>query len=312
MRIIKAVLLFVVVCVLAGVGFLYLAPEKATSLALDIERKRSGLERKEIKLSDDLNYVYLEGGKGEPLILLHGFGANKDNFTRVARYLTPRYRVIIPDHIGFGESSHPQDADYGALTQAVRIRTLAQALDIDKAHIGGSSMGGHIAMMYAFVYPNETQSLWLLNPGGIWSAPPSELRDVMAQTSKNPLMARNEDEFAEIFAFVMADPPFIPRPILNVMAQERISNYDLEQRIFKTLTSDSAEKYITGLQTPTLIVFGDQDRAINPATADILHKLMPNSEVIIMKDLGHLPMIEQPRLASADYLKFREALDKEK
>ncbi|MDI6742929.1 MAG: alpha/beta hydrolase [Smithella sp.] len=311
MRIIKAVLLFVIVCVLAGVGFLYLAPQKATSLALDIERKRSGLERKEIKLSDDLNYVYLEGGKGEPLILLHGFGANKDNFTRVARYLTPHYRVIIPDHIGFGESSHPQDADYGALTQAVRIRTLAQALDIDKAHIGGSSMGGHIAMMYAFVYPNETQSLWLLNPGGIWSAPPSELRDVMAKTNKNPLMAKNEDEFAEIFAFVMADPPFIPRPILNVMAQERINNYELEQRIFKTLTSDSAEKYITGLQTPVLIVFGDQDRAINPATADILHNLMPNSEVIIMKGLGHLPMIEQPRLASADYLKFREALDKE-
>jgi pimeloyl-ACP methyl ester carboxylesterase len=311
MRIIKAVLLFVIVCVLAGVGFLYLAPEKATSLALDIERKRSGLERKEIKLSDDLNYVYLEGGKGEPLILLHGFGANKDNFTRVARYLTPRYRVIIPDHIGFGESSHPQDADYGALSQAVRIRTLAQALDIDKAHIGGSSMGGHIAMMYAFVYPNETQSLWLLNPGGIWSAPPSELRDVTAKTNKNPLMAKNEDEFAEIFAFVMADPPFIPRPILNVMAQERISNYELEQRIFKTLTSDSAEQYITGLQTPVLIVFGDQDRAINPATADILHNLMPKSEVIIMKGLGHLPMIEQPRLASADYLKFREALDKE-
>lgn len=312
MRIIKAVLLFVIVCVLAGVGFIYLAPEKATSLALDIERKRSGLERKEIKLSDDLTYVYLEGGKGEPLILLHGFGANKDNFTRVARYLTPRYRVIIPDHIGFGESSHPQDADYGALTQAVRIRTLAQALDIDKAHIGGSSMGGHIAMMYAFVYPHETQSLWLLNPGGIWSAPPSELHDVMAKTDNNPLMAKNEDEFAEIFAFVMADPPFIPRPILNVMAQERISNYELEQRIFKTLTSDSAEKYVTGLQTPALIVFGDQDRAINPATADILHTLMPNSEVMIMKGLGHLPMIEQPRLASADYLKFREGLDKKK
>ncbi|GAB6269233.1 MAG: alpha/beta hydrolase [Smithella sp.] len=44
-----------------------------------------------------------------------------------------------------------------------------------------------------------------------------------------------------------------------------------------------------------MIVFGDKDRAINPATADILHKLIPRSEVIIMKGLGHLPMIEQPR-----------------
>ena len=136
-------------------------------------------------------------------------------------------------------------------------------------------MGGYISMMYAFIYPDEVKSLWLLDPGGIWSAPPSELHEIITKTGKNPLMAKNEDEFARIFAFVMSDPPFIPRPILNVMAQERIRNYELEKRIFKELTADSAENYVKGLKTPTLIVFGDKDRAINPATADILHKLMP-------------------------------------
>jgi pimeloyl-ACP methyl ester carboxylesterase len=309
MRIVKAILVLIIICILAGIGFVYLEPEKATSLTLDLERKRSGLERKEITIPGNLRYVYLEGGKGEPLILLHGFGANKDNFTRVARFLTPHYRVIIPDHIGFGESDHPQDADYGALSQAVRIRTLVQALGINKVHLGGSSMGGYIAMMYAFLYQDEVKTLWLLDPGGIWSAPPSELREMMAKTGKNPLVAKSEDEFAGIFAFVMADPPFIPRPILNVMAQERIRNYDLEKRIFTQLSSDSAEKYVTGLKTPTLIVFGDKDRAINPATADILHKLMPNSEVLIMKGLGHLPMIEQPRWSAEEYLKFHKTLD---
>jgi len=152
--------------------------------------------------------------------------------------------------------------------------------------------------------------LWLIDPGGIWSAPPSEFREIIAKTGENPLMAKNEDEFAKIFAFVMADPPFIPRPILNVMAQERIRNYELEKRIIKELTADSAENYVKGLNTPTLIVFGDKDRAINPATADILHKLMPRSEVIIMKGLGHLPMIEQPGLSAKDYLKFLEKLYK--
>ncbi|PKN52772.1 MAG: alpha/beta hydrolase [Deltaproteobacteria bacterium HGW-Deltaproteobacteria-13] len=312
MRIVKAVLALIIFCILAGIGFVYLAPETTTKLAIDAERWRSGLTRKEINLPNGLHYVYLEGGKGEPLILLHGFGANKDNFTRVAKFLTPHYRVIIPDHIGFGESGHPQDADYGAISQAVRIRTLAQALGIRKVHLGGSSMGGHIAMMYAFLYPDETGSLWLLDPGGIWNAPASQLRDIIVKTGENPLMARNEDEFARIFAFVMSDPPFIPRPILDVMAQERIRNYDLEKRIFKDLTAESAEKYITGLKTPTLIVFGDKDRAINPATAGILHQLMPNSEVIMMKGLGHLPMLEAPRQSAEDYLKFRESLDKGK
>ena len=310
MRIVKVILSFIIICILTGVGFVYLAPEKATKLALDMERKRSGLERKEINLPGGLHYVYLEGGKGEPLMLLHGFGANKDNFTRIARFLTPHYRVIIPDHIGFGESGHPQDADYKASAQAARIRTLAQALGITKVHMGGSSMGGHISMMYAAFYPDEVKSLWLIDPGGIWSASPSELRDIIVKTGKNPLLAKSEDEFAGIFAFVMSDPPFIPRPILNVMAQERIYNYELEKRIFKDLIAESAEKHVTNIKNPTLIVFGDKDRAINPATADILHKLMPRSEVIIMKGLGHLPMIEQPRQSADDYLKFRAGLDK--
>jgi pimeloyl-ACP methyl ester carboxylesterase len=306
------VLGLIIICILAGIGFLYLAPEKTTKLAIDIERKRSGLERKEINLPGKLHYVYLEGGKGEPLILLHGFGADKDNFTRVARFLTPHYRVIIPDHLGFGESGHPQDADYRAGAQAARIRTLAQALGITKLHLGGSSMGGHISMMYAALFPDEVKSLWLLDPGGVWSAPPSELGKVITTTGENPLMARSEDEFAKIFAFVMADPPFIPRPMLNVMARERIRNYELEKRIFKELTADSAEKYVTGLKTPTLIVFGDKDRAINPATAEVLHKLMPRSEVIIMPGVGHLPMLEQPRKSAEDYLKFRAVLDQAK
>lgn len=312
MRIIKMVLGLIIICILAGIGFLYLAPEKATKLAIDLERKRSGLTRKEITLPGELHYVYLEGGQGEPLVLLHGFGANKDTFIRVARFLTPHYRVIIPDHIGFGESSHPQNANYSAGAQAVRIRTLAQALGITKLHLGGNSMGGQISMMYAALYPDEVESLWLLDPGGIWSAPSSGLREIIVKTGENPLLARSEDEFAKIFAFVMADPPFIPRPILNVIAQERIHNYELEKRIFKEITADPAEKYVTGLKTPTLIVFGDKDRVINPATAEVLHRLMPRSEVIIMSGVGHLPMLEQPRKAAGDYLKFRAALDQAK
>jgi pimeloyl-ACP methyl ester carboxylesterase len=312
MRIIKVILALIIICILAGIGFLYLAPEKATKLAIDLERKRSGLTLKEINLPGELHYVYLEGGQGEPLVLLHGFGGDKDNFTRVARFLTPHYRVIIPDHIGFGESSHPQDADYSAGVQAARIRTLAKALGITKLHIGGNSMGGHISMMYAALFPDEVNSLWLLDPGGVWSAPSSGLREIIIKTGENPLLARSEDEFAKIFAFVMADPPFIPRPMLNIMARERIRNYELEKRIFKEITADSAEKYVTGLKTPTLIVFGDKDRVINPATAEVLHKLMPRSEVIIMKGLGHLPMIEQPRKSAEDYLKFRAVLDQAK
>jgi pimeloyl-ACP methyl ester carboxylesterase len=78
------------------------------------------------------------------------------------------------------------------------------------------------------------------------------------------------------------------------------------------LTADLAEKYVAGLKTPTLIAFGNKDRVINPDTAEVLHKLMPRSEIIIMPDVGHLPMLEQPRKSAEDYLKFRAVLDQAK
>ena len=86
--------------------------------AYSMERSRAGLQRKEIVLGDGTRMVYLEGGSGAPLLLVHGFGADKDNFTRVARWLTPHYRVIVPDLVGFGESTHLPDADYHYAAQA--------------------------------------------------------------------------------------------------------------------------------------------------------------------------------------------------
>lgn len=296
------VIALVIVSLLA---FVHLAPVQATNMALAAERNHSGLERKEITTPDGLHYAYLEGGQGAPLVLIHGFGANKDNFTRVARWLTPHYRVIIPDLIGFGESSHPEDADYSAKAQAVRLHGFVHALGIEKVDIGGNSMGGQIAMFWAVQFPAEVNSMWLIDAAGIWSAPKSELARLVLEQGRNPLVSKNEAEFDETYAFVMTDPPFIPHPMLNVLAQEPIKNYDLAQKIFKRIALESVESEITGAATPTLITWGDQDRAINVATADILHKLLPRSEVDIIHHAGHLPMVEQPHRCAEDYLRFR-------
>ncbi|HYD96280.1 MAG TPA: alpha/beta hydrolase [Noviherbaspirillum sp.] len=281
--------------------------KQVAALAIGAERRMADLVRKEIELPGGLRYAFLEGGQGEPLMLLHGFGGNKDNFTRTARYLTPHYRVIVPDHIGFGESARPRDADYTPLAQAERLHALAQALGIRTIHLGGNSMGGQIAMAYAARYPSEVASLWLLDPAGIWNAPKSELAHLILERGQNPLIARSEEEFAQTFAFVMQDPPFVPRPILNVLAQERIRNADLEERIFVKIATDSVEERIKGLAVPTLIVWGEQDRVIHVGTADVLHKLLPRSQVIVMPGVGHLPMIERPRQSAEDYLRFRAA-----
>lgn len=302
------VAVLVVLLVAGSVGFVYLAPERATRLFLDIERSRAGLERREIDLADGTHYAYLEGGQGEALMLLHGFGANKDSFARIARFLTPHNRVIVPDNLGFAESGHPPDADYSPNAQAERLHALVAALGIKELHLGGSSMGGQIAMSYAVLYPTEVKSLWLLDTAGIWSAPESEYRRLLRETGNNPLIVRNEEEFAQLFPWVMHQPPFIPRPIMNVIAQERIRNVDLEQKIFKQISTDSVEDRVRGLPTPTLIVWGELDRTLDVGSAEVLHKLMPNSQMIILPNIGHLPAIESPKRSAEDYLRFHGAL----
>lgn len=291
----------VVVLVVTVVGFVYLAPQTATKWAIESDRGRAGLVRKEVMLSDGRHYAYLEGGQGEPLVLLHGFGANKDTFNRAAAYLTPHYHVIVSDLLGFGESDHPQDADYAPPAQAERVHALVQKLGLKNFHLGGSSMGGHIALTYAARYPTEVQSLWLLDSGGIWTAP-------LAEPANSPIFVKSSDDLARALAFYMSEPPFIPGPMLKVLAQERIQHQDLERRILKQITGDSIEARVAGLATPTLIVWGAQDRALNVTTAEVLHKLLPHSQVILMPGIGHLPMLEKPQQAAEDYLRFRATL----
>jgi pimeloyl-ACP methyl ester carboxylesterase len=308
MRIVMKVLAVLALMILAAVGWLYIAPETALNLLVNMQRAHAGLDRKELQLADGLRYVYLEGGKGEPLLLLHGFGGNKDIFIRVAGDLTPHYRVIIPDHIGFGESAHPPDADYAPPAQAERLRRFVHDLGVTSLHLGGNSMGGHIALTYAALHPEEVKSLWLLDPSGVWSAPKGMAQRHIETTGQNPLLIETEDDMARLMQWVMGKPPFVPRPILNVLARQRIGNLALEERILRELTADSVEERVKGLATPALIVWGSEDRLLSVESAAILHRLLARSRVIVMPGTGHLPMFESPTQSARDYLAFQAAL----
>ena len=308
MIILNSVLVVIVIIVFLIITLVYLVPSAVTRFALNSERKRSSLVRKDVDLSNGLHYAYLEGGQGEPLLLLHGFGGNKDTFTRVARFLIKDYRVIIPDIIGFGESSHPSQADYSPSRQVEKLRTLLQVLGVQKIHLGGNSMGAQIAMVYSSLYPAEVKSLWLLSPAGVWSAPKTDILRSIIETGRNSLIARNTKEFKQVMAIGMKKPPYIPKPMLNVLAQERIQNAVLEEHIFQQLLECSVEKHLAGIETQTLIIIGDQDRVISVETIEILGNLLPNSKAIIMRDIGHVPMFEKPEECAKDYLCFMKSV----
>ena len=311
MKLVKAIAALVVVAVIGITGTVMVAPEGTAEFLVDVKRGLGDLEEKEITLPSGLTYVYLESENtdAETLVLLHGFGADKDNFTESAPYLKD-FHLIVPDHIGFGESSKPNPADYTPTAQAKRLHELFSELNLDrKIHMGGSSMGGHIAMTYAALYPAEVKSLWLLDPGGVWSAPKSEVMEIIEETGKNPLTAKTEDEFRDVFDIVMSEPPFVPGFVLDQMAKKRIDNFELEQDIFVQIKSDSVEERVTGLETPTLLVWGVEDRVLNVGATDVLEQLMQNVTTIKMEGIGHLPQLEAPKQTAEDLKAFIAGLE---
>lgn len=170
-------------------------------------------------------------------------------------------------------------------------------------------MGGHIALTYAALFPEEVKSLWLLDPTGVWSAPKSIMQKVLKTTGKNPLLIEKEEDFPGLLRMLMSNSPsYIPRAILSVLAEPHLKNGPLAERILMEIGTDSIEDRVTGLATPTLIVWGSEDQVAHVEGSKILNGLMPRSQVIVIPHTGHLPILENPLESAGDYLKFRASI----
>ncbi len=282
----------------------------AAGMAIAAERAISGLERKVLQI-DGFVVPYLQGGEGEPLVLIHGFGGSKDNFNRVARYLTDHYTVYAIDVPGFGASTRVLDADYVINTQIDRVHAIIEKLGLEKPHIGGNSMGGWISGAYAAKYPDSTASVWFLAPAGLLESRKSEVIQKFEQTGEIMLTASNQEEFEKIVDVVMYErPAFAPGFVVQAMAARAAEDQPLHKRIykdFKTVPSDLATTLAASNYTgPGLIVWGKEDRVLHVDGASELKNAVPRFDVILMDKVGHVPMMEKPEQVAMDYVKWRE------
>jgi pimeloyl-ACP methyl ester carboxylesterase len=302
---------YLALCVMAGVaGFIFLAPDKATNFALSLERKYAGLKLKRQAVAG-FTMPYLEGGKGETLILIHGFGGDKDNFTRMAGRLTGRFRVIIPDLPGFGDATRDHSAQYRMSDQVARLQAFCRGLGLNRVSLGGNSMGGFIAAQYASEFPEEVAALWLIAPAGVEAAYDNALFLRYQQTGKMPLLIREPGEGRALLAAAMSRPPFIPGFVLDTLSRRGARDYTLHSQIMTDLGERSPllETQFRSLATPTLIVWGDEDQILNPKAAEIFLRLFPNSKLVLMPGIGHVPMMEAPSQTARAFLDWhRHAL----
>lgn len=275
-------------------------------MLLDLERFTSGMKRRVIQVGDH-RVVYSEGGQGEPLVLLHGFGASADSWNRFAKPLTKRYRVIAPDQPGWGASTRIESASYGYPAQVDRLHQFLSALELERVHLVGHSMGGFISSAYAAQYPDRVITLGLIAPHGMVEPEPSELfRDVAK--GDNWLVARTPQEFDRLLNNVFARRPYAPKAVVRYLADHAIRNSAKSAKIFAEMQTNDPllVDRLANITAPTLIVWGDQDRVLHVSCAQLFRKGIKSSEVMIIPGSGHMPLVENAGACSKAWLAFAD------
>ncbi|MBL3555747.1 MULTISPECIES: alpha/beta fold hydrolase [Marinobacter] len=276
--------------------------------AIGWERSGAGLEMSRIQV-DDMTIAYLsneEPVEGETIVLVHGFGANKDNWTRLARELTDEFNVYAIDLPGHGDSSKALDLGYRFEDQVAHLSEILAALGIEQAHMMGNSMGGAITALYAATYPDQIQSAVLFDPAGIFEYD-SELVALVVE-GDNPLIPSKEGDFRRLVDFALEKKPFVPWPIYDVMEEKAIANREINQVIFAAIRDTGYEpdfrNAITRIDAPVLVIWGKEDRVINYRNADVFIEQIPDARKVLLEGVGHAPMVEVPEESAQLFREF--------
>ena len=246
---------------------------------------------------------YYKGGQGPVLVLLHGFGDSKISFLQTARYLTSQYTVILPAVPGFGETERDPALKYGAHDQARRLlRFLNQidALSDGPILLGGNSMGGHISAAFALAYPEHVRRLILLDPAGLQI-------DGTGTYAPDQSPLKTDADFEAQLDRTFVEKPYVPGPVRKALIARAADDFDWLNRVRADLRADSDYRLndrIQKLNIPTLIVWGDHDQIISPAHAEYWHAHVPDSKLVILKDMGHAPQYERPEETARVILEF--------
>ncbi|UXH76685.1 alpha/beta fold hydrolase [Roseateles amylovorans] len=273
----------------------------------------------ELKLPDGrLQLVHLrdEGPKTDtvPLVLLHGTAASLHTWEGWVKTLGASRRVITLDLPGFGLTGPAVTGDYSDDRYLEFLHTLLAHLGLRQVVLGGNSMGGSFAWQYAARYPDQVRALILVDADGLDLPHPAVPAGVRFPGWR----------LVQSLAGVFLPRPLVDRGVRAVYGDPSKVSAALVDRYFElTLREGNREALaqrlsqrvpglhvdqLPGIQAPTLILWGGQDRLIPPAAADTFHQALPHSRVQLFPALGHVPQEEDPVSTAAAVQAFLHSL----
>jgi pimeloyl-ACP methyl ester carboxylesterase len=250
--------------------------------------------------------TYVTGGEGPAVLLIHGIGGDWRTWEPVLDGLARRHRVVAVDLPGHGSSSKSAgDCSLGALANA--LRDLGGALGIERATVVGHSLGGGVAMQFAYQFPERCERLVLVSSGGLGpdvglilrlaALPGSDLFLRLTAPPFRSLVNLAGGVGRALRLRAAADAEFYAR------AYTALSDRDSRAAFLGTLRGvvgtrgqlvDARDRLYLTVHIPTLIVWGERDAMLPVAHAREAHGSMPGSRLEIFDDAGHLPQLDDP------------------
>ena len=250
--------------------------------------------------------AYRDTGQGAALLLIHGMAGSSATWDGVIPQLAKKYRVIAPDLLGHGESAKPR-GDYSLGAFAAWLRDLLNELGVQRATMIGQSLGGGIAMQFAYQHRDYCERLVLIGSGGlgpdlspmlrILSAPGAEF--VLPVVTRQPVLNLGN----KLGSWLTSAGIQSPRAGQMWQAYCSLSDAPTRQAFLRTLRSvvDHRGQAVSALNKlhltadlPTLLIWGDHDRVIPVAHAYAAHDALAGSRLEVLEGVGHFPHVEAP------------------
>lgn len=259
----------------------------------------------------DLNGVEVHvktSGAGEPVfVLLHGFGASLYSWNAVMPSIAENGRVIAYDRTGFGLTERPLNWEgvnpYSGEAQLELLLALLDHYAVEKAILVGNSAGGTVAMQFSLAYPERVQALVLVDPA-VYSGggAPAWLRPFLNTPQARrlgPLLLRQFlAKGSSLLDSAWNDPALISPQTRDLYTKPlRAANWDRALWEF-TLASQPTglPERLGEIKLPVLVVTGDNDRIVPTEQSVQLADELPEAELVIIPQSGHVPHEEKPDL----------------
>lgn len=269
-------------------------------------QRSSSFDAYEIELHGH-QVVYRTAGSGPPLVLVHGMVNSSRHWRAVAERLAERHTVIAPDLIGHGDSATPR-GDYSLGAHAAVIRDLLAALGVERATMVGHSLGGGIAMVYFWQFPERVERLALVSSGGLGPEVSPLLRSAALPGARALLAAaadprvtsalargggalrrRGSGLGVQLQAIARALAPLETPGAREAFIQTLRAVIDPRgQRV------GASDRLYLLSEVPLLIVWGERDRTIPLEHGRAAHAALPHSRLVTLPGVAHFPHLEDP------------------